>query len=180
MRTGRSRWRQALNSCPPPCSWPAMWPVSQTGRYEGAVLARSGFLASRRRRSHVAFGPLAEPEEAGANRAAALGQPVDHAQRGTVENRPIDQAGTGQLVEPVGQHALADPGNRPSQDGEPCRALEEQSEDDARPALAQQGEGLGQTLIAFARVLFQPPRHAASVAPSADHCRNLQKVSLRW
>src|SRR5438132_13510050 len=179
MRTGRSRWRQALGSCPP-CSWPAMAPVSQTGRSEGRGLVRSGFGASLRWRSHVPFRPLAQPEEAGANRASAFGQPVDHAQRGAVENRPIDQPGTGQLIKTIGQHALADPGNRPSQDGEPRRALEEQSEYDARPALAQQSEGLGQALVTFARVLLQPARHAASVAPFPDYCRNLQKVSSRW
>ena len=60
------------------------------------------------------------------------------------------------------------------------RTLEEEAEDDPRPALAQQGEGLGQPLIAFTCVLFQPARHGASVAPSADYCRNLQKVSWRW
>lgn len=87
--------------------------------------------------------PLAQFEETGSHGPATLGQLVDDAQRRTFKHGPVDQAGLGQLVEPVGQHPLADPWNRSRQDREPRRTLEQQPEDDARPTLAQQGEGLG-------------------------------------
>src|ERR1700674_695057 len=171
-----------------------MRPVSQTSRRGGAeVLPRRagcrGFAGTLRRadagwpaasrllRSHVAFSPVAQPEEARADRPPTLGQLVEDAERRAIEHGSIDQAGRGQLVEAVGQHALADPGNRPRQHGKPRRTLEQQAEDNARPALAQQGEGLRQALVTLERLGAQLAIHAVSVALRAKYCRNLRKVS---
>src|SRR6266852_378470 len=171
-----------------------MRPVSQTSRQAGAeaLPQRAGYwgststlrgtdagwpAASRLGRSHVPFSPVAQPEKARTNRPPTLGQLVEDAERRPVEHGPVDQAGPGQLIEAVRQHALADPGNRPRQHGKPRRTLQQQAEDDARPALAQQIEGLRQSLITLARLGAQRTIHAVSVAPPANYCRNLRKVS---
>ena len=58
------------------------------------------------------------------------------------------------------------------------RTLEQQAQNHARPALPQQGEGLGKALIALPRLVAWLTGHSVSVARLSYYFRNLQKVSL--
>src|SRR2546422_8016703 len=143
------------------------------GAHELAILARLSHLdlttplrrAPLGRRSHVAFRPLAQLEEARSHGAAALGQLVDNAHTWTIEDPAIDQAGLGQFVETARQHPLANAWDGSRQDGKAGRALQEQPQDHARPTLPQQGEDPSQALIAFTRVLVEFASHPVSVSP---------------
>ncbi len=60
------------------------------------------------------------------------------------------------------------------------RPLEQEAQNDARPALAEEREHLHQALITFTCLLAELPGHAVSVARPGSSCRNLQKVSYPW
>lgn len=64
--------------------------------------------------------------------------------RGERLDGPGEESGDGQFVEAVGEHAVADAGHALAHLAESGGALGESGEDQAVPALAEQGEGAGQ------------------------------------
>ena len=114
--------------------------------------------------SHVSIRPFAQLEQRRADRFPTFGELVDDAEGRPTNHVAIDQSGFPQFGKAFGEHTLADPRNGSGQDREACRALQQEAEDDARPTLAEEGEDLGEPLIAFERPLRQAPGHGASVA----------------
>jgi hypothetical protein len=86
---------------------------------------------------HVPLRPTSELEQAGSKRSTALGKPIDDPNRWSVENDPIQKTGFRQLGETVGEHPFTNSRNRSSENREARWTLEQQSDDDAGPALAQ-------------------------------------------
>lgn len=91
----------------------------------------------------------------------------------------MDQAGFGQFGEALGEHAFTDAGNGLGQHRESRRTLQQQAENDSRPAFTEQTEGTRQTLVAFSGLFEEPLRGQIRLCSHRSYS-NLQKVSSSW
>src|SRR5712691_3658058 len=83
--------------------------------------------------------PAGELVQGGAQGGAALGELVDRSDGRSRQNAPRDQARVLELGEPGGEHSLGDSRDRRRELAEARRALEKRPDDDAGPALTQEG-----------------------------------------
>ena len=90
--------------------------------------------------------PSLELGERRPQRLPPLGQPVTDVDRWALLHFARDQSGRRELGQSLGEHALAHSGHQLHDPGEPGGPVQQGDDDQAGPALAQQGEDLGDGL----------------------------------
>ena len=124
-------------------------------------LAASGARISK----EVGLRPRAQGEKSRTKRLAAFGQPIDRGDWGTVQYLPVDQPHLLELGQPGGQHAFGDPGDRPSDLGEAGRPLQQYADDHTGPALPEECEHAGESLVAVDRSFLDRFAHGTILPP---------------
>ena len=97
--------------------------------------------------------PPAQLVERGPESLTARGEAVRHTDRGSGWNAAFYQAGTHQLIQATGQHALADPWDLAADLGKTGGTSEQRPDNQAAPALAEQAEHGRESLTAHFVVL---------------------------